>query len=124
MQSKTNQVLMLDSVKQRSSLRGQWVGKNLWMRGNYMQFFERRIAIVDRELVCKSPAKLVDVDDLIVTEISPAKEKLVDNYAVRKAIVIAPTIPGYKAQKMERWFASSKMVVYNMEKLGAFRESF
>jgi competence protein ComEC len=119
---KTNHVFLLDSVKRVSQQTGRWLGEGLWIKGDFIQFFERRIAVMDGEQTAKSLSKQIRVDYLIVSNVNHNKETLPGHLNVKKFLVTAPVISGYMSRKMERLVANPKMVIYNIEKSGAFRE--
>jgi len=121
MQCKTNQVFLLDSIRQASQVRGVHLSGNLWIKGCYIQFFDKRIVISEGTETCRLLEKSMNVDYLVVRDVKQkAQFNLNDCYSI-KNVIIPAVISGYKAKKIEKSFSATKAVLYNIENSGAFR---
>lgn len=121
MHCKNSQVVFLDSIRQKSGTGGLWLSNNLWVRGNFIQFFDKKIVISDGTEARKSSDKSIGVDYLLVRDTKPNTQAFLKDCYLAKTVVIAPVVFGYKAKKIEKSFVESKVILYDIENSGALR---
>jgi competence protein ComEC len=117
---KENKIYFLDSIQQQTKSKGKWLQSYLWVRGNCIQFFDKKIVICDGEEVARTPANPLKADYLIVRDVKGSSlQELKNNYLVQM-VVLNANIKGTKAKRTEEIFDDNKVPVYSIGAKGAW----
>jgi competence protein ComEC len=113
------QVFLLDSIRKSTLKTGRFLGSDLWIHGQYLQFHSKMIAIPEAGDVSISKRN-VPVDFVILRNESVFKNQISDGLQA-KSIVLDGTVSAMKEEKIARLYANTKVEIYAMSKKGAFK---
>jgi competence protein ComEC len=117
---KENKIYFLDSVQQQTKGKGKWLESYLWVRGNCIQFFDKKIVISDGNEVTRTTANPIKADYLIVRDLKGSSlQELKNNYLVQ-LVVLNASIKEPKAKRAEEIFDDKKVPVYSIDAKGAW----
>lgn len=114
------QILKLDSIRKSTSKSGIYFGKNIWIRGQYIQFNTVLIAIPNEYRDFESVNEKLPVDYLVLRNESVVKRNISGKISA-KSVILDGTISKSKADKIAEIFAPNNVEVYSMIKKGALR---
>lgn len=121
MQVKVNHVYLIDSLKKSTQDQGKWVSKNVWVRGNCIQFHNERIVMPDSLARNQSSAIPLNTDYLLMSNVDKRNEAVLKRYHVSKSVIILSNVSEYKMQQVQRELANSEAKVWSVLNNGAFR---
>ena len=114
------QVLKLDSIRKLTSKAGIYFGKNIWIKGQYIQFNSILIAIPYEYRDLQFVNENLPVDYLVLRNESVVKRNISGKISA-KSVILDGTISKSKADKIVKILAPNNVEVYCMIKKGALR---
>jgi competence protein ComEC len=126
----SDEILSSNIEKQRFHLKNNWIKsgmkneasvplKNLYESRGYFQFFDKKIAVIGKEIDLKgNPTKKLSVDFIIVTgnaRVRPAE--ILSNFDA-KLLILDSSFPEGKANKVKEEFEKHKLLVHSVRKDG------
>jgi len=119
--SNDNQVCLLDSVVRQSKGKGLCFKSGLWVRGNFLQFGEKKMLITDDPESFKTIDIPVKVDYVVIrnNKSNHYSGKAFKNY-LAPAVIIDASNSKYKAKKLEKVFSEKQASVVNIVSSGAW----
>lgn len=117
---KEDKVYVLDSIVQQTRGNGRMLGDHLWIHGNCIQFFDKKMTIIDGKEIIRPTRNPLKTDYLMISDVKDSNlPKLGDHY--RAGIVILNAdIKGLKAKKIEKALADIKIPAYSIDSNGAW----
>ena len=118
---KENRVLLLDSIQKQSKGKGRILDDHLWVRGDFVQFHDKKIAIIKGDKACNAVIPPVRIDYLILREGDSKTAENAGSFYSAGLVVINPTITGSNAKRIEKIFLDKRVETYNIDNRGALR---
>lgn len=120
MHSRYNLVVRMDSIQLASKNIGNTLIPGVWVKGNYIQFHDKRIVITNgKERNTKGIA--IGVDYAVVRGAHPLSLHALSNCYAAKVVVIPAAVSGYTAKHLEKSYQDVKVTTYNIANSGALR---
>ena len=119
-QYKFNKVLIIDILQKQSRFEGMMLNRNLWMKGNFIQFYDKRIAISDLSEIQVSKKSTISVDYLLIKDVKIAKKQSLNEMYSVKCLILPSSISNYKARKVEKIMEKGRAKLHRIADSGAF----